>query len=160
MDRFERKLINGYLSCRKATIAELTKKKDIVELIQKLRPVKTPYEMIRIGPSGDGGYLVPNDLSGVVSCFSPGVGEEFGFEKDCLAKGMRVFMADASVDESLGFPDECQFRQQYIGAYSHGEYISMDEWIEDDLSGPDGDSCRWILKVRNTRCFLVCRMLC
>ena len=50
------------------------------------------------GPDGDGGYLVPDDLEGIVACFSPGVSNVAGFEKDCALKGMKVFMADASVE--------------------------------------------------------------
>ena len=35
----------------------------IKELIKALRPVKTKFDLIRIGGNNDGGYLIPNDLA-------------------------------------------------------------------------------------------------
>ncbi|MEI6399670.1 MAG: hypothetical protein WCO71_12950, partial [Pseudomonadota bacterium] len=35
------------------------------DLISKLCPVATKYELIRIGSQNDGGYLLPNDLDGI-----------------------------------------------------------------------------------------------
>jgi len=46
-----------------------------------LRPYTTDKELIRLGAEKDGGYLIPNDLAGIEACFSPGVGNEFNFEK-------------------------------------------------------------------------------
>ena len=37
-----------------------------------LRPKKSPYELIRIGGTSDGAYLLPNDLAGVSACFPQG----------------------------------------------------------------------------------------
>jgi hypothetical protein len=139
MDRFERNLINRYLSLRSATITALTPVNRVEALIQTLWPIKTEHDLIRLGPSLDGGYLVPDDLTGITACFSPGVGEECRFELDCVKRGMRVYMADASVDEPEGFPDQCKFRKQFIGAYSREEYISMDQWISDDLGDQQED---------------------
>ena len=50
---------------------------------KKRGPVKTEHELIRIGGSKDGGYLVPNDLSGIQACFSPGVSDLADFKKIC-----------------------------------------------------------------------------
>ena len=77
--------------------ARRTDPADVAGLIAELRPVPCGREPIRLGPPGDGGYLVPDDLAGIGSCFSPGVDRECRFELDCAARGMRVFMADASV---------------------------------------------------------------
>ena len=52
----------------------------------------------RLGPDGDGGYLVPDDLAGIEYTFSPGVSTESGFEAALAARGQRVFLADYSVD--------------------------------------------------------------
>ena len=37
-------------------------KRSIVEIIELLRPISTEHQLIRIGGSGDGGYLIPDDL--------------------------------------------------------------------------------------------------
>lgn len=139
MDRIERKIIDFYLSLRRRTITELSSKDEVLQLISRLRPVEALNPLVRIGPVDDGGYLVPDDLDGVGSCFSPGVGEEWGFERDCLSRGMKVFMADASVDETQVFPHECDFRKNFIGAYSSGNYLSMDDWMREERDSFGGD---------------------
>ncbi len=59
---------------------------EVRELINKLRPISCDKTLIRLGPKGDGGYLVPDDLEGIVACFSPGVGSISKFEKDCTER--------------------------------------------------------------------------
>lgn len=41
-------------------------------------------DLIRLGPNGDGGYLVPDDLTGIEACFSPGVCATSEFENTVL----------------------------------------------------------------------------
>ena len=43
-------------------------------LMRRLSPVSIDQEFVRLGPNGDGGYMVPNDLNDIGACFSPGVG--------------------------------------------------------------------------------------
>src|SRR5262249_38221987 len=66
-------------------------------LIERLHPVTTDKKLIRIGGGGDGGYLVPDDLGGVVACFSPGVGAVASFEAALLSRGIPCYLVDASV---------------------------------------------------------------
>lgn len=139
MDRFERKIISGYLAMRKAIPAKLTHVDLVTKLIRSLRPVETGHEMIRIGPDGDGGYLLPDDLSGVSACFSPGVGEEYRFEADCINRGMKVLMADASVQKPIQLSGDYQFRQKYIGAYSHDDFITLDQWVSEEMTDDSGE---------------------
>src|SRR4051794_36195573 len=49
------------------------------DLIQALRPWITEHPLIRLGGEHDGGYLLPDDLDGIVACFSPGVSDEASF---------------------------------------------------------------------------------
>jgi len=46
-----------------------TRREDILELIRSLSPRKTNVPLQRIGPSGDGGYLVPSDLKVIHALF-------------------------------------------------------------------------------------------
>jgi hypothetical protein len=52
------------------------------DLIAKVHPVDTEYGLIRLGDHGDGGYLVPDDLTGIVACSSPGVDNRASFGRD------------------------------------------------------------------------------
>ena len=44
---------------------------ELQALLDRLHPVEMGPQLVRIGPRGDGGYLVPDDLGGIVACFSP-----------------------------------------------------------------------------------------
>jgi hypothetical protein len=74
-------------------------RRDVIEeFLTKLRPLTSGHALIRFGPEGDGGYVIPDDLTGIEACFSPGVSGISGFEMDCAERGMKVFLADQSVD--------------------------------------------------------------
>ncbi len=77
-------------------ITRVTPEKDLRELIKKLHPINS--ELIRLGPNGNGGYLLPNDFENIEALFSPGVGTVSKFETDCVNLGMKVFLADKSVN--------------------------------------------------------------
>ena len=49
------------------------------QVLGRLHPVTTRHPLVRIGGRADGGYLVPDDLAGVVACLSPGGGRVAGF---------------------------------------------------------------------------------
>ena len=53
----------------------------IYKFYRLLQPVFTGYPLIRLGKSSDGGYLVPDCLSGIECCVSPGVCEDYEFEE-------------------------------------------------------------------------------
>jgi len=112
---------------------------EILSLLEKLYPVSVDKGLIRMGPSGDGGYLVPDDLSGIEACFSPGVDTISGFEKECAERGMKVFMADKSVDSPAEPDARFNFIKKYIGAVTNDDYITMDGWVESSLPGSQSD---------------------
>ena len=107
-------------------------------LIRSLSPVSIDQELLRLGPNGDGGYMVPNDLNGIEACFSPGVGNVSGFEMDCARLGMKVFMADGSVDGSREAHDRFHFLKKFVGATTEGDFISLADWVATSL--PDSKS--------------------
>lgn len=111
-----------------------TSKNALLGLISQLHPVIPGLEMIRMGPDGDGGYLVPDDLTGIGACFSPGVSSISGFEKDCANAGMDVYLADCSVDGPVDSHDSFHFLKKFIGSSNYGDYITLDNWI--DTCGP------------------------
>lgn len=106
---------------------------DVRKLITKLHPVSAGRELIRLGPEGDGGYLVPDDLEGIKACFSPGVSNVAGFELDCAKRGMPVFMADASVEKPPIEHPKFQFIRKFIGARTEGDFIRLEDWVNQTL---------------------------
>jgi len=113
----------GIFPSRKSPEAELGK------CLQAMRPLVPPVPLIRLGPEGDGGYLVPDDLAGIKECFSPGVSGISGFEEDCASRGMDVFLADASVDGPPVQHSRFHFTPRYIGAFSGDQFLSLDDWV-------------------------------
>ncbi len=113
--------------------AELTVTADILRLISRLRPVTGGYEMTRFGPADDGGYLVPDDLEGVEACFSPRVGPVAGFELDCAKRGIKVFLADHTVEGPPCHHELFSFIKKNVGALTSGDCMTMDDWVAEAL---------------------------
>ena len=116
-----------------------TSKSDLLNLIDKLKPVSTNYELVRIGPEGDGGYLLPNDFDGIEAVFSPGVGDVSLFEDDCAKMGMNIFLADYSVDGPAMNNKKFSFLKKYIGSFNSEYFISLDDWVEKNNTSLDSD---------------------
>lgn len=119
----------------------LNSKEKVVSFIEKLHPIKTQHDLIRIGPNGDGGYIIPNDLEGIEACFSPGVDHVSEFELECINRGMKVFMADKTVEKpNLSIPKtQYDFIKKHIGLWDNDEYITMDSWINQSLENKNSE---------------------
>ncbi|MEI6719645.1 MAG: hypothetical protein WCO67_02690 [Betaproteobacteria bacterium] len=117
----------------------LTTRDAILPLIESLHPLDPGVPLIRMGPPGDGGYLVPDDLAGVEACFSPGVSLISGFEKDCANLGMKVFMADRSVERPADSHELFHFTRKYVGATTSEDFMTVDNWVAACLPGSRGD---------------------
>jgi hypothetical protein len=112
---------------------------ELAALVARLHPVSPGKGLIRLGPPGDGGYLVPDDLAGIEACFSPGVSDVSGFEKDCAELGMQVFLADKSVDGPAVPHDRFRFTKKYVGATTSDDFMTMDDWVNSSLPGSQSD---------------------
>jgi hypothetical protein len=108
----------------------ISKKEELLELIRKLTPYKTNHELIRLGSAGDGGYLVPNDLEGITACFSAGVGKISDFERDCYNLGMKIYMADGSVNPPDFLDFKFTFTKKYISDTDGLNFVSINSWIQ------------------------------
>lgn len=51
-----------------------------------------------MGGDSDGGYLLPEDISNIDFCFSPGVDQYAYFESDLISRGIKCYLSDNSVD--------------------------------------------------------------
>jgi hypothetical protein len=110
-----------------------TSEVQIHTLVKLLQPHKTNIDLIRLGPEGDGGYLIPDDLIEITSCFSPGVGTISGFEEDCLKRGIEVFCADKSVENKPIPQQNLHFLDKFIGGENNSDFITLEKWIKDSL---------------------------
>jgi len=117
----------------------LTKQEKIQELLNQLRPMKCDKEMIRLGPQGDGGYLIPNDLKGIKACFSPGVDQISDFELDCANRDMQVFMADYSVDGPAAVHENFHFQKKFLGIIQTENTITLKNWVASSVHDPDSE---------------------
>ncbi len=120
-------------------VARQTGKSDLQDLLRKLRPLNCGVELIRIGRAGDGGYLVPNDLSGIEYCFSPGVGPSTDFELQLADRNIRSFLADYSVESPPVDRPEFTFDRKYLGASDTEPYVTLASWKNKYLREYMGD---------------------
>lgn len=130
-----RALAVDLLGPRKGYPTDLTDKHDVESLIRRLAPMTTGKELIRLGPQGDGGYLAPDDLEGIEACFSPGVSSISGFERDCAERGMKVFLADKSVERPAESHERFHFIRKFVGATTSNDFMTLDDWVS--LSLPE-----------------------
>jgi len=125
--------VSGY------TLARRVPEANVRELVQTLRPRQCAAPLIRLGSRGDGGYLIPDDLTGIEYCFSPGVNRTADFENALAERGIRSFLADYSVDAPPLERPEFVFDHKFIGARNDDVYITLGDWKERHLPGYTGE---------------------
>ena len=109
------------------------------EVFDALKPVRTEHALVRFGGDSDGGYLVPDDLDGIVALFSPGVDQVATFERDAIARGIRSFQIDGSVAESPLNDALNEFESQFLGIFSDERQVTLDDWVAEKLPDTHGD---------------------
>lgn len=110
----------------KLWIEQATPVAELRSLIARLGPQDNSHGLIRIGPSGDGGYLVPDDLDGVVGLVSPGVSMECRFDREIAERGIDVYMADASVDGPNISHPRFHFEKKFLGHLVDDLYTTVE----------------------------------
>lgn len=119
----------------------MSKPSDIYRLIRLMRAYDSGIPLIRLGPDADGGYLVPEDMEGIKACFSPGVGEQFGFELDCQQRGMEVYMADGSIENPVNLPERMHFIPKYLMTKYERTDVHLSDFKKGTITLPD-----WIVQ--------------
>ena len=137
MHRFLHRLIFNSLVEIHEIPVRMTGKPRIESLIGALRPHHFKPGLRRLGPSRDGGYLVPDDLSGISACFSPGVDKMSRFEMDCAELGMKVFMADNSVEQPAESHERFHFTRKHLGVTTDDSTMTLDDWVSERHPGHD-----------------------
>ena len=124
------RVLQQLLAFLRASMAVGVRASDLRSALKLIQPKPSPAKLVRIGGNGDGGYLVPDDLEGLVACFSPGVAESANFEIALAEKGIRSFMADYSVESAPVGNNLFDFEKLYLATHGEpGMFIRLDEWI-------------------------------
>jgi hypothetical protein len=120
------------------SIGRYVASEQIRSLVERLHPVSTAKELIRVGGQEDGGYLVPDDLDGIVACFSPGVDVVASFEAALVEMGMPCFLADASVIAPPIEDKLIRFVRKFVGVVNDDTTTTLDFWVK-SCAPPTGD---------------------
>jgi hypothetical protein len=123
------KISKPFLSKKNVYITRGVYGHEIKNFAKTLWPVKTEHQLIRIGGSKDGGYLVPNDLSEIKACFSPGVSNLADFEEDLLKMfGIDSHLCDYSVEAPPTNFEPLSFTKKFLGATDNERYMTLENW--------------------------------
>jgi hypothetical protein len=116
------------------TLRKTVNEEKILLYLKNFKIYQTNHQLIRLGESGDGGYLVPDDLDGITACFTGGVGPMIKFEHDLANRGVKCFMADYSVD-SLPPPlhPNFLFIKKFLGTQTDNIYINCNQWLSENM---------------------------
>jgi len=117
------------------TVSNAAKPHEIAALIRRLSP-QAVMTLRRFGPLGDGGYVMPNDMSGIAACLSPGVSTECGFDAEIADLGIDVLMADASVQGPVRDNPRFRFFQRFIDVAPSEHNMTLEQLAE---HAPAGD---------------------
>lgn len=114
------------------------------QFIKYFAPKPSPFKFERFGGRRDGAYLLPDDLEGVVACFSPGVENRKAFEDALLHRfGIRSHMVDFSSEESEFSPPldrtNQTFLKKWLGSVGGVDTITLDEWVNSKEGVDSGD---------------------
>jgi sRNA-binding regulator protein Hfq len=119
------------------------REKQLLDFLYRFRPYQTNFQLIRLGEVGDGGYLIPNDLTGKLTCITAGVGKQIGFEYDLAQKGISCYMTDYSVEKTPLAHKNFFFLKKFIGTKNDDIHISFKDYLNEILK-PNED---YILKI-------------
>jgi hypothetical protein len=95
------------------------------------------YDLIRIGSTNDGGYLVPNILNNITACLSPGVGHTSSFEDNLLKLGIKSYLLDHTIDKDSNIVKGFDFTKKKLNNYSDANNISLEEFYKSKLKEKD-----------------------
>lgn len=134
----------GRVAAQRARTARLTQhsalgssREDLERFTALFHVTDAGIPLVRMGPGGDGSYLLPDDLEDVVACFSPGVSDSASFEEALAERGIRSFMADGSVSSPPSANDLFDFEPVFLGVTSRPGWTTLGDWV--DRKAPAGD---------------------
>lgn len=125
------RLVQKLSSLARVAVSVGARPEDVRKVIQLLWPQPSPQTLIRVGAGRDGGYLIPDDLEGVLACFSPGVAATADFEQSLVDRGIRCFLADYSVERAPIKHELVDFEKVFLGTVTgNSMFLRLEDWID------------------------------
>jgi hypothetical protein len=125
LKRFALKVANG----RHVHLTRHPSGEQLRDVLRIIKPFDIGVPLVRIGAEADGGYLVPDDMEGVECCFSPGVSTMADFELALARRGVRSYLADASVDGPPVAHPLFDFEKKFLGRHDEGNVMTLETWV-------------------------------
>jgi hypothetical protein len=108
----------------------------VKELLSSFSPFELEGGLTRVGPMGDGGYLVPAQAFDIDALLSPGVAGSVDFELEYANNSINCFLIDASVDGPPKGHQRFNFQKKFLGPRTEGVFISLEDWlVQSEVSG-------------------------
>lgn len=117
-------------------VSRTTPETEVLSVLAQLWPTYDPSHLTRYGGNSDGGYLMPDDLTGVVACVSPGVADAVSFEVDLAEVGIESLMVDGSIDRLPHPVPGATFLPRYVGARTEADVVALSDLF---AASPEGD---------------------
>lgn len=150
--KLELQALKAELAARKhsvlipATIDSIEDQQKFLELIRLFKPVRVAnIRKVRVGRSGDGGYVMLDCFDEIDAAFSFGVEQEISWDTEMAMRGCNVYMYDHSIDAPPQSNPRFHFFKKMIGPR---EDSSMGvESIENVLAKHGASGRRNVLKI-------------
>lgn len=102
----------------------------VQRLLQTLRVVPVAWPFIRLGPNGDGGYVLPDCLEGMSRCLSAGVDDSWGFELDLFHRfGVSSTLCDGDKQRPPDLPEFFGFDQVWLSTKTKQDSTALSDWV-------------------------------
>jgi hypothetical protein len=135
--------LNSFLQRKGFSLTHVTNKQRFCEFIRLLAPIEIEKHKLSLGGEWPGCYTIPDDLEGIRSCISPGVGDTVAFELDLFEKyKIPSILIDSTVICPPNLPKSFIYLSKLVAPASSQELnnISLPEIIEiSDAKFDNGD---------------------
>ena len=103
----------------------------VVDLLNRIAPKNYGHQEIRIGLNADGGYVVPDDFTGITECFSPGCAGYWHFEEFLESNfGIHSHICDSEDQRPGDLGPKQDFEPYYLGPATEKNFITLQDWVE------------------------------
>lgn len=110
----------------------------IMNMLSKLQMYDTELGKIRIGNLGDGGYVVPDDLTDIKGILSIGIGQEVSFDLHFAKMGVNVFQYDHTIKAPPVPHEKLLFNKIGWSSKNSNGFMTLSKMIEtNSLEGGD-----------------------
>jgi hypothetical protein len=133
-----RSTLNAHLAGVGFQIQRLAPKNQIQIALELLRPFELVEKLIRVGPMGDGGYVIPKFNGNVTALISPGCNGEWEFEKE-IYKIFEIpsIVIDHDDKKPIDFHDPHLYINAWVGAVNDSTTRNLSRIISENLKPDD-----------------------